>query len=265
MTKEKETSKDIDDLYFEVQADLGISKHIGGMKATRELAEACRLKKGSDVLEIGCGIGVSPCFLADKLGAKVTAVDISEGMIERSRERAKRKGLEGRVEFVLADARDLPFRDGVFDVVVCESVTAFIDDKPKALSEYIRVARHGGYVGMNECRWIKPPPDGLVEYVSRIMAGARFMDSDGWEELLIDSGLDDISARAGKMKVWSQWLDEIRQFDAPDLFGAWGRFLSGILTNPSYRKFARGILGDPKNLFRFTSYLGYGIYAGRKA
>lgn len=43
-------------------------------------------------------------------------------MVERSKERAKRKNVEDKVEFKIGDAQDLPFKDGVFDAVICESV-----------------------------------------------------------------------------------------------------------------------------------------------
>jgi len=79
-------------------------------------------------------------------------------MVERSRERVKRENLAERVEIRVADAQDLPFDDAVFDAVITESVTAFPEDKQKAVSEYARVTRAGGYVGLNECIWWKVPP-----------------------------------------------------------------------------------------------------------
>jgi len=55
----------------------------------------------------------------------MTCVDISEGMILKSRQKAKRARVADRVEFLVADAQDLPFSDNSFDAVITESVTAF--------------------------------------------------------------------------------------------------------------------------------------------
>ena len=45
---------------------------------------------------------------------------------------------------------DLPFEADRFDAVIVESVLAFVDDKPRAIRECIRVTKPGGYVGLNE-------------------------------------------------------------------------------------------------------------------
>src|SRR5512139_2392609 len=98
-------------LYFDLQADFGITKHMGGLDATRELAELCHIQEGSYVLEVGCGIGVSACFLAKEYGCRIMAVDISDKMVARAAARARKRGLESRLEFRVADAQQLPFED----------------------------------------------------------------------------------------------------------------------------------------------------------
>ena len=98
-------------------------------------------------------------------------MDIRPAMVERSRERARREGLEGRVSFVVADAQALPFEDGPFDAVITESVTAFPADKQKAVREYARVARPGGYVGLNESTWLRPSPPPAEEVTRRERIG----------------------------------------------------------------------------------------------
>ncbi|MFX1555480.1 MAG: class I SAM-dependent methyltransferase, partial [Promethearchaeota archaeon] len=70
-------------------------------------------------------------------------------------QRAKQEGVEDRVEFRTTDVLDLPFEVDRFDVVLCESVLAFIEDKPRAIRECVRVVKPGGYVGLNETFWIE--------------------------------------------------------------------------------------------------------------
>ena len=253
-----------DPLYFEIQADFGITKHLGGLKATRELAELCHMEKGKSVLVVGCGIGATSCYLAERYGVKVIGVDISEGMVTRAKERARRKGLEGKVEFRTADAQKLPFKDTLFDVVVSESVIAFVNDKLKAIKEYLRVTKPGGFVGLNECLWLKTPPAELVEYLSRLMGGPEFRNSEDWQKLLKEAGLKNIEEKTCKMTLVGQFAEEIKTLEFRDFIIAWYRFLIGSLFNPSYRKFTREALRIPKSVFKFMEYMGYGLYVVRK-
>ena len=47
-----------------MQASWGLTKHMGGLEATRKLIEACHIDKDSYVLEVGCGVGITACYLA---------------------------------------------------------------------------------------------------------------------------------------------------------------------------------------------------------
>ena len=249
--------------YFEVQAYWGMTKHMGGLKATEQLIELCHVNQDKYVLVVGCGVGVTPCYLAKKYGSRVVGVDLSVRMVDRSKERAKRDGVENEAEFRVADAQNLPFEDGAFDAAICESVNAFIDDKRKALSEYVRVIKSGGYIGLNEVTWLKTPPQDLVAYLFRVM-GAEFLTSNGWKELLDGSGLRETVALAYKTNAVSQWIDEVRQLEFLDFVKAWSRYAYMFIKNPAARKFTRQALSFPRSIFSLFQYFGYGLYIGRK-
>ena len=250
--------------YFELQASWGLTKHMGGLEATKKLIEACHIDKDSYVLDVGCGVGITACYLAKEYGCKVVGVDLSEMMVKRSNERAKRKGVEGRVEFRVADAQNLPFEDGIFDAVISESVNAFMEDKQKAVSEYVRVIRPGGYMGFNEATWVETPPSELVEYLSRGLGEAKFLTPEDWKNLLESAGLADIVVRSYKTCAWRQWVSEVRQMNPRDYFGAWGKFLLLYFKSPAARKWVKEISIPPRSVFRIFKYFGYGLYVGRK-
>jgi len=154
--------------FFDCSAEVGLTKHIGGLEATEAIIELCHIGAGKYVLDVGCGAGVTPCYIARRYNCRVVGVDILEGMVERCKERAEREKLSGRVESRVADAQDLPFEDNLFDAVITESVTAFPEDKQKAVNEYVRVTKPGGFVGLNESTWLKvPPPPELVAWASQ--------------------------------------------------------------------------------------------------
>jgi arsenite methyltransferase len=256
-------SPELESSYFEVQAYWGMTKHMGGLKATEQLVELCHITQGKYILVVGCGVGVTPCYLAKKHGCRVVGIDLSEKMVERSKERAQREGVENRVEFRVADAQNLFFKDAIFDAVICESVNAFIDDKPRALGEYVRVVKSGGYVGINEVTWLKTPPQELVSYLHRIMGGT-FLMSNEWEEILEGSGLSEIAALVYKTNILSQWVSEVRQSEFMDFIAAWCRYLYMFVKSPAAKKFTKEALSFPRSIFRLFEYFGYGIYVGRK-
>ncbi|MBA7710182.1 2-methoxy-6-polyprenyl-1,4-benzoquinol methylase [subsurface metagenome] len=180
----REEISELEDPYFDLQAKMGFTKHMGGLKATRELIELCHTNKDKYVLDVGCGVGITACNIVKRYSCKVVGVDISEEMIARSNERAKRKGVEGRIEFQVADAQNLPFQDALFDVVISESATAFLEDKQSAINQYVRVTKPGGYIGLNETTWIKGmPPTEIVEYLFRTAGGVKPETPSGWKEL----------------------------------------------------------------------------------
>jgi arsenite methyltransferase len=248
---------------FDWQAEMGLTKQLGGLKTTEELVELCHIDQGKYVLDVGCGVGVTPCYLAQRYGCRVVGVDIRERMIDRSNERAKREGVEDRVEFRAADAQDLPFEDDLFDAVICESVLAIVPDKQKAANEFVGVTKPGGYVGLNESTWIKtPPPAELVAWVGQDLSGnAQLLSADGWRELLEGVGLSDVVARAYELDIRGETANIIKRYGLGEMLRVWARALSMSIRNPAYRAMIGAAGSAPRNL---AEYYGYGVYVGRK-
>jgi cyclopropane fatty-acyl-phospholipid synthase-like methyltransferase len=79
--------------FLDMQALVGVTKHTGGFEATDELLSLCHIDDARQVLNVGCGIGVGPAYIAKKHNCRVVGVDISDKMIEWSRRRAKEEGV----------------------------------------------------------------------------------------------------------------------------------------------------------------------------
>ena len=188
MAKQKNAQSDLK--YLDMQAYVGITKHNGGFAATDELLSLCHIEEAREALNVGCGIGVGSAYIAKKHNCRVVGVDISEKMLAWSRLRAREERVEDKVEFRLADVLDLPFEADRFDVVFCESVIAFVDDKRRAIQELIRVTRPGGYVGLNEPLWFKEPSPEMVARV-RASTGADIPLAATWQALWEESRLRD--------------------------------------------------------------------------
>ncbi len=94
------------------------------------------------VLEIAAGTGVVTRTLASVLpeSVSIVATDLNQPMLDQ----AAALGTKRPVEWRQADAMQLPFRDGTFDVVVCQFGVMFFPEKSKAFSEARRVMSSGG-------------------------------------------------------------------------------------------------------------------------
>lgn len=252
-------TKTPDQLYFTMQAEIGITKHMGGKQATKKLIELCNIKENSFVLDVGCGTGKTACFLAEKIGCKVFGIDLYEGMIKQAKERAKRKKIKG-IEFSAANAEQLPFKDNTFDAVISESVVAFFKDKQKGLNEFARVTKPNGFIGINELTWTGNPEQKITDSMKNLM-GAEFNDFKGWKKLMENSGLKEIQVTEFKPNALKQFFDEISWMELRDFFLPWIKVVLLIIKSKEYRNYIKGMAKTPLNV---SKYMGYGIYSGRK-
>lgn len=94
------------------------------------------------ILDVGCGGGFTSEFLA-KRGAIVTGVDQSKKLVEVASQHSKCQGLN--IEYLHADARNLPLEDRSFDIIICVDTLEHIQNYHKVLSEIYRLLRPSGY------------------------------------------------------------------------------------------------------------------------
>jgi SAM-dependent methyltransferase len=95
------------------------------------LVGAAGVAPGQAVLDVACGTGVVARAAADRMGGhgRVAGADLNEGML------AVAGRLRPDIEWHRADAADLPFADGSFDAVLCQSALMFFPDQVRALRE----------------------------------------------------------------------------------------------------------------------------------
>jgi SAM-dependent methyltransferase len=142
--------------------------------AARSLMDACAISAGQEVLDVAAGNG-NLALLAAEEGADVVASDISPGQIALGRARTEAEGVD--VEWVEADAEELPFEDDRFDCAASVFGAMFAPRPDVAARELFRVVKPGGTVGLAAwghygsqaevfdalSRFAPPPPAGLPE------------------------------------------------------------------------------------------------------
>ncbi len=246
--------------YLDFQAQVGITKHNGGLEATNTLLSCCHIEEAQEVLYVGSGIGVGPALIAKRYGKRVVGVDISPKMIEWSWRRAREEGVESQVDFHTADVLDLPFDTGRFDAVVCESVIAFVEDKPRAIRECVRVIKPGGYVGLNETVWLdKPPPQALVEKANAL--GTKILTAGEWNDLWDRSGLRERSVEVHAIDSRQEIKGRLQWVGARWALRGFGRLFLLYLTKPAIRKSIKDSFDAPLEVLKL---MGYALLAGRK-
>jgi len=109
-------------------------------QAIESLLDAAGARRELKALDLCCGHGNVSKSLLDR--GRVVGIDFSPAMLTFARKRAP------KATFIEADAQDLPFDDGEFDVVVSNLGVCHIPDQPRALAEARRVLRSGGSFAM---------------------------------------------------------------------------------------------------------------------
>ena len=123
------------------------------------LCEAADLRPGQRVLDVAAGNG-NATLAAARRWADVTSTDYVAALLERGRAKAAAEHLP--VSFQEADAEQLPFDDGAFDVVLSVFGVMFTPNQEQAAQELLRVCRTGGRIGL--ASWT---PEGFIGQVFR--------------------------------------------------------------------------------------------------
>jgi ubiquinone/menaquinone biosynthesis C-methylase UbiE len=129
-------------------------------KAANEFIFRLRLKPGMKVLDVACGNG-NLAIPAAHAGAIVTGIDIAPNLLDQARTRAAGEMLD--IRFEEADAEDLPFEAGAFDVVVSMFGAMFAPRPEVVAGELSRVCRHGGRIAL--ASWT---PSGFIGELFRV-------------------------------------------------------------------------------------------------
>jgi ubiquinone/menaquinone biosynthesis C-methylase UbiE len=247
--------------YFNFLAKIGLTKHYGSQDATEELVELTRIKSGQRVIDLGCGAGATPVNLAKQLKIPVIGADLIESMLYRSQERAAAFQVLELTPFLAADARQLPFPENCFDVVLLESVIVFFEDKVGALKEYARVLKPGGYLGFTEMTWLKPPTQAYVDLFLNV-AFVTALQERGWKELLAEAGFINVVGSNSAIDPSRESKGRFKRYGTSFVLKTIPRMIKLILTDKSTRSFFKdGTSGLSRDIL---TYVGYGVFAGQK-
>jgi ubiquinone/menaquinone biosynthesis C-methylase UbiE len=126
-------------------------------QVTQALVDAALPRPGLSVLDLASGTGEPALSLARRVGptGKVTATDLSKGMLAALSGNANAEGVEN-IETKACDAHELPFPDARFDLVTSRFGVMFFAEIGRALAEIKRVLKPGGRIAFMV--WGAPEP-----------------------------------------------------------------------------------------------------------
>lgn len=192
------------------------------------LCEAVDLRAGERVLDVAAGNG-NATLAAARRWCDVLSTDYVPALLERAKARAAAEGLA--VEFEQADAENLQFQDGAFDVVLSTFGVMFTPNQEKAAAELARVCRSGGRIGL--ANWT---PTGFIGELFKVIgryippaSGVKSPSLWGTEERLRELFGSRLGALQAPRRNYifryrspKHWLDTFRTYYGPmhKAFGA---------------------------------------------
>lgn len=229
----------------------------------RMVAELGQIGPQMEVCDIGCGYGATARILAERYGANVAGMTLSEAQLRYANEH---NIVPGKTAYHLGDWYENGLASERFDVVVSVESLEHMTDLPRFFSEAYRVMKPGGRLVC--CAWMSCEHPGalsrrfLLDATMREARLAGIRPASEFQAATEGAGFKDFALEDLAQKVKRTWL----------LCG-W-RTLKGLFTKPSYRKFLFGSK-NPNRIFAltlvriWTAYaLGvqrYGVFSARKA
>ncbi len=119
-----------------------------------KLGKVLQLKKGSRVIDFGCGCAEPLALWAEEFGITGIGVDISEDFCDRARQKLTSKGLSDRIKIVCSSGADYKFEEGAFDAATCIGATFIFGGYLQTVQAMKRAVRQNGRLGIGETHWL---------------------------------------------------------------------------------------------------------------
>ncbi len=170
----------------------------------------------------------------------MTGVDATETVVARGRERCEAEGLSEQIDFRLADACHGGLPDAEADFVWGEDAWCYVEDKPRLVSEAVRMVKPGGTIAFTD--WLEGPAELSDREAARYLGFMKFPTIEsvgGYTELLETNGCHVIAAEdtgrfAAHIDLYLGMLDMQLTYDALKLIGFDSALMQSLATEMSF-------------------------------
>jgi tocopherol O-methyltransferase len=230
-----------------------------------ELLYWSKVTRCDRILDVGCGIGGSTLYLANKFNANACGITLSPVQASRATARAREGHYQQNIEFQVADAQAMPFADNSFDLVWSLESGEHMPDKTKFLQECYRVLKDNGTLIL--ATWCHRPTNSLageltkdekkhLEEIYRTYCLPYVISLPEYQEIADRIGFQDIRTDDWSVAVEPFW-DEVID-SAIDLNAIIGLLQSGRKTIEAALSLGLMSRGYRRGLIRF------GVLTGKK-
>ena len=175
----------------------------GGVDICRQIALLTGMKKGDEVLVVPSGLAVTLEHFVREYDVRGSGVEDDPTILDQAEARLRANGMLERVHVQPGPMDDLPFRDGIFDIVIAELGVTARTSAESAVAEIVRVAKPGAGVVLVQPVW-KAPVDSLRREILSRHLGCRPIMVVEWKRLLRDAGVEGLHTE--------DWSDEETAF-----------------------------------------------------
>lgn len=178
----------------------------------------------SSILEVGCAFGDGSTHMVKEYNCQAEGIDIYEKIIKAAEEKHKELINEGKLRFSTANAEDLPYKDGTFDLIFSEAAFSPIINKENAASEYYRVLKKGGFLLINDFATKIPVTSENREEVYYIPCFQGVTTIEDYCNIFKKYNFQIVSAKEeyGELLSISMWLSKVYKIDILEI----GTYLS---------------------------------------
>jgi tocopherol O-methyltransferase len=174
--------------------DADLSSGQAQVRLMERLAERARVPHGACVLDIGCGLGGSAFWLADRFDCNVTGMTISPVQARMANKKAKARGLSDRVQFEVQDANQWQPQPESVDMVWIMESSEHFQDKKGFFARCASALKPGGVLAV--CAWLRrdgPPKSEdeqkLVATIGEAMLSASLDGLSDYKRWMREAGL----------------------------------------------------------------------------
>lgn len=160
------------------------------MALTNAALAYCALPAGSVVVDVGCGAGTTVRALTAEHHLRGVGVDVCPDLLAQARQE------NSQARLAQAVAEDLPFAAGSVDAILSECTLSLFEDRDRALGEFARTLKPGGYLVVSDVYVRAVPGGGETERLTR----AHIVDR--------------VEAHGFRSELWQDHSAALRQFAA---------------------------------------------------
>ncbi|HEU4426229.1 MAG TPA: methyltransferase domain-containing protein [Pilimelia sp.] len=159
-------------------------------RLTQVIIDTTGASAGQRLIDVGSGTGRPAVLLAQQTGASIVGINVSVGQVASATALARDSGVSDLVTFAVADAMDIPYPEGSFDLVWAMESLSHMKDRVAALREMQRVLKVGGRLVVTDISEIAEMDPGDRELLFTCFLMSSLEAHDRYPEVVREAGFE---------------------------------------------------------------------------